>query len=90
MTKTEGVLAVADRLVKIIYTPDQAGLDECVTALIDELILFVNRMIKDDYTVDITHELTLLEQAYRSKDYVRLADVVLYEIKPGFAELNLE
>lgn len=83
------VILAIDELVNEIYSPDQAYLIEKFTALVDQLIQFIDEMQKMDYLVDLTKELNILQSAFEKKDYVALADELLYDLKPQFEELDV-
>lgn len=85
----QGVIRAINDLVSKIYSIDQVGLNEAFSAFIEELSLFLNRMAKEGYTVEMEEELVQIQQAFEKKDYILLADVLLYQVKPGFAALDL-
>lgn len=85
----EKPLSVLEDLVNIIYSPDQEGLDNAFVDILDAFTELVEGMAVKGYTVDMTEELMLLQSAYMKKDYVELADVLLYDIKPSIQEISL-
>ncbi len=85
----EKPLSVLEEMVNIIYSPDQEGLDHAFINILDAFTELVEEMATLGYTVDMTEELMLLQSAYMKKDYVELADVLLYDIKPAIQEISL-
>lgn len=84
----EGVLNAIENLVSIIYTPDQKGLNDAFGSLVEEISLFLERMLEAGYSVDVNEELLYIQRAFAAKDYTLLADVLLYRVKPGFLEIE--
>ncbi|MDK2807589.1 MAG: hypothetical protein PWP24_322 [Clostridiales bacterium] len=85
----ERVIKAIDALVAIIYTPDQYRLASAFQELVEALIAFVEELEKMGYTVDLTKELLVIQDAFEKKDYVMLADALLYDLKPQFEDLAL-
>ena len=85
----KSVLEAIEGLVDAIYSPDQEQVDKRFSGLVEELIAFVDAMQKAGYTVDLTKELMAIQSAYERKDYVELADVLLYDMKPEFEGLEV-
>ena len=74
----EKISSQIDKLVNIIYTPDQKDFDR-------EFIIFLDLMdtyaVKQPANEQLMKMLVTLQQAYIKRDYVEVADVLLYEIK---------
>lgn len=85
----KGVLEAIERLITIIYEPDQDGLVEEFSKLVEEFMTFIQKMYEIGYTVDINEELLKVQHAFEKKDYIQLADILLYEVKPSFEEVEL-
>lgn len=85
----KGVLEAIERLITIIYEPDQNGLVEAFSELVEEFMRFIQQMYEIGYTVDINEELLKVQNAFEQKDYIKLADILLYEVKPSFEEVEL-
>lgn len=64
-------------IVDVIYTPDKKGFDTCFIQLLDALE-------QSDLLVkhNIDSILVMLQKAYVNKDYVGLADILLYDLEP--------
>lgn len=71
-----------DDLVETIYTPDQNMLDEKFITLLDALEQFMGEMKEDLEVINYINEvLVKLQQSYLVKDYIYMADLLLYGIK---------
>lgn len=69
-----------DRLVATIYSPDQNGIND---KFVDFLGALEGYLATTDKNVQgIEEVLKQIEMAYRIKDYIALADILLYELKP--------
>ena len=85
----EGSLMAIEELANIIYSPDQEELDKAFVNVVDAFTKMIEEMASLGYTVDMTEELMMLQKAYMKKDYIELADVLLYDIKPELQEILL-
>jgi hypothetical protein len=83
------VIEAIDHLVMEIYTLEQKELPQRFLDVIDAMGNFIQEMQEKGYSVDLLEELNLIQDAYQRKDYVELADVLLYEIKPAFQALEI-
>lgn len=83
-------LDAIEKMVDIIYSPDQDGLDSAFVQILDSILGFIENMAKEGYLVDMTEELKLLQDAYLKKDYLELADALLYDIKPEIENLFIK
>ncbi len=84
----EKVLESIEEIVDSIY---QIGENKIITSyakLLDTLELFIIRMSERGYQVDMTKELEQINHAMQKKDYILLADILTYEIKPEFEEVS--
>lgn len=79
-----------DKVVDIVYTPDQAGLAEAFLEMIEAFGEFLGKMQEAGYTVSMEDSLMELQTSFQQKDYVRLTDCILYDLKPDFVALGLE
>lgn len=80
------VTAAIDDLVEEIYTLEQTELNQKFIQVIDTMDKFIKGMEIQGYTVDLTRELSLMQDIYLRKDYVQLADFLLYDLKKQFQE----
>ena len=87
--KKKVIAAIID-LVEEIYTLEQEKIAEKFMGLVDSLDKFITAMAEKGYSVDLTEDLSSIHYAYSNKDYVQLADLLLYELKPQFDELQLD
>lgn len=85
----EKPLAAIEEMLNIIYSPDQEGLDHAFVEILDSFTEMIEGMAVKGYSVDMTEELTLLQNAYLKKDYVELADALLYDIKPELEQISM-
>ena len=85
----EKPLEKIDELINIIYTPDQDGLDQAFLQVLDSFGEMIREMSELGYMVDMTEELVSLQEAYIKKDYIELADSLLYEIKPQLQGISI-
>ena len=60
----EKPLSVLKEMVNIIYSPDQEGLDNAFVGILDAFAELIEGMAMQGYTVDMTEELTMLQNAY--------------------------
>ena len=70
-----------DDLVEEIYTPDQKDIDNKFIAVLEAIENDMNTSLLADKIQDINQVLLKIQSAYVIKDYVTLADVLLYEMK---------
>ena len=84
---SEKILVTIEELINIIYSPDQNGFDRVLLQILDMFDKMIQDMLELGYTVDMTEELLPLQNAYMKKDYVELADILLYDIKPKIQEI---
>lgn len=84
----ESILLAVKNLVEEIYTTDQNQLDSYFVLFLDELEKLVIKMEKIDFRVDVSEELTVLQECYKKRDLVELADFLLYELEPNLLELQ--
>ena len=84
----EKPLEMIENLVKIIYSPDQIDLDNAFIQVLDSFSEMIMKMEEIGYRVDMTEELELLQAAYVKRDLTELADVLLYDVKPGLLEIK--
>lgn len=87
---TEKVLNAIENLVESIYCQECDKVHEMFLQLADAFMVFINEVSAIGYTINIDEEVRALQQAYIKKDYVELADVLLYMVKPQFEALQLE
>lgn len=80
------VVTAIDELVEEIYTLEQTKLNQKFIQIIDEIDDFVKKMEISGYMVDLTKELQSMQDIYLKKDYVQLADFLLYDLKKQFQE----
>lgn len=81
------VITAMDDMVDEIYKLDSENLDIKYQAVIEALARFLELMEANDYTVDMNAELQVLQEAMTIKDYIRVSDCLLYDMKPGLVEL---
>lgn len=84
----EGILLAIKQLAEEIYTVDQNQLDSYFVLFLDEVEKLVINMEKIGFWVDFSEELSALQECYRKRDLVELADFLLYELEPNLLELQ--
>lgn len=84
----EGILSAVKQLAEEIYTVDQNRLDSYFVLFLDELEKLVMNMGKIGFQVDVSEELSVLQECYEKRDLVELADFLLYELEPNLLELQ--
>lgn len=84
----EGILLAVKQLAEEIYTVDQNQLDSYFVLFLDEVEKLVINMEKIGFRVDFSEELSALQECYRKRDLVELADFLLYELEPNLLELQ--
>ena len=78
----EKVKAEIAELVKCIYTPDQIELENKFFLVLNSLDEFMAKnTISQDMVLKVNEYLVELETAFSKKDYVKMADVLLYKIQ---------
>lgn len=76
----ENVIKLLEKIVDIIYTPDQDGLNQAFIELMDVLLNFISQeSIQDNF--DLSQELLAMQSSFMKKDYGELADVLHYDLK---------
>ncbi|MEG1457933.1 MAG: hypothetical protein RSB37_02760 [Acetivibrio sp.] len=86
----EPVLKTIEELVTVIYDMEQTTLHTHFQKLIDTLSTFLNDMFQAGYSVLLDEELIRLQECYERQDYVEMADLLLYELKPELEQLKEE
>lgn len=84
----ESILLAVKNLVEEIYTIDQNQLDSYFVHFLDELEKLVMNMGEIGFRVDVSEELSMLQECCRKRDLVELADFLLYELEPNLLELQ--
>lgn len=74
------VVKKIDKLVETIYSPDQTGINEKFIDFLGGLEVYL--ATPDKSVQGIEEVLKQIEMAYGIKDYIALADILLYELKP--------
>lgn len=82
------VIAAIDVMVDEIYHLDSENLDIKFLSILEAFGRFLELMEANGYTVDMNADLQELQEAMNIKDYIRVSDCLLYDIKPGFVELG--
>ena len=77
----ENLIEKIDALVHTIYTPDQIDIDGKFIQFLEAVEACTNEEILAEKIPDINQVLLKVQSAYVIKDYVTLADILLYEIK---------
>lgn len=77
-----GIMEAINNLVHSIYTVEQTGVMECFMRLVDELDQYIKVLNEKGISVDISHPLMMLQDAFLRKDYTMLADILLGQIRP--------
>ncbi len=76
----ENVIELLEKIVDIIYTPDQDGLNQAFIELMDVLLNFISQEnIQDNF--DLNQELLAMQSSFMKKDYGELADILHYDLK---------
>lgn len=86
---TEQAIKAMDKVIQIVYTPDQIGLADAFLEMLDAFSEFIEEMGKKGYTVSMNESLLELQNAFESKDYILLTDCILYDLKPDFEHLDI-
>ncbi len=84
----EQVIEAIDMWVQEIYTSDQNKLSERYVAFLDAVSSFLTEMAQQGYQVDMERDLITLQGLVQKKDYIAVADLLLYEIKTDFLQLQ--
>lgn len=76
----ESIIELSEKIVDIIYTPDQDGLNQAFIELMDLLLNFISGGdIPKGF--DLNQELLDMQSSFMKKDYGELADVLHYDLK---------
>ena len=86
----EKIVASIDCLVEAIYDIDQLGLQECYLDFVENISSFIEKMAIAGYTVDLTQDLNNIANGMEKKDYIEVADILLYTVKTDFQQLDLD
>lgn len=71
------MLDLIDQVVKVIYQMDQKEIDRSFVEMLDGLAQYI-----DENSMDrINGTLLEIQEAYMKKNYVCMADLLLYELK---------
>ena len=82
------VIAAMDTLVDEIYTPDQNKIREMYLQLINSIGDFLQWMAEQGYQVDLNEDLGKLQNAMSKKDYITASDILMFDMKPDFEQLE--
>ena len=86
----EKVLKNIEGLVASIYDLDQIGLQEKYIEFIESIGNFIEKMALVGYEVDMNEDLQNIAKAMEIKDYTKVADILLYTVKPDFEKLDID
>ena len=86
----QNILEQIEELVQTIYVPGELTITEQYIKLLDLFDAFITTMGQLGYQVQLDQELLGIQNAYTKQDYIQLADLLLYEIRPEFQELMTE
>ncbi len=86
----ENVLKSIETLVDSIYDIDQVDLQEKYLKFIESIGDFIEKMAVAGYEVNMNGDLQNIANAMEKKDYTKVADILLYTVKPDFEQLNIE
>lgn len=81
---TQKVLESIDEVVKTIYTVGMEGIDKVFADFLGVLMDYLTEMAAAGNTIDLTHTMMELQDAYVNKDYTLLADLLLYHVRVQF------
>lgn len=80
MEENKNIIELSEKIVDIIYTPDQDGLNQTFIELMDLLLNFISeRNIPEGF--DLNQELLAIQSSFVKKDYGELADILHYDLK---------
>lgn len=82
------VITAMDALVDEIYTPDQTKIQEGYLQLINSIGDFLQWMAEQGYQVDLNEDLGRLQNAMSKKDYIIASDILMFDMKPDFEQLE--
>lgn len=82
------VITAMDTLVDDIYTPDQTKVQEEYLHLINSIGDFLQWMAEQGYQVDLNEDLGKLQNAMSKKDYIAASDILMFDMKPDFEQLE--
>ena len=85
----EKIIESIDRFVDVIYDIDQIGLQERYLEFIENIDQFIRKMAEVGYEVNLNEDLTNIANGMECKDYVEVADILLYTVKIDFQQLDL-
>ena len=89
MDITENVLECIEETIDVIYGTGSGKITDAYGRLLNALETFLIAMSEQGYQVDMTQELNRMNMAMQKKDNILLADILAYEIKPEFENLEL-
>ena len=76
----EKIIELSEKIVDIIYTPDQDGLNQTFIELMDLLLNFISKGSVPK-GLDLNQELLAMQSSFMKKDYGELADILHYDLK---------
>lgn len=85
----EKIIDSIDQFVDAIYDIDQIGLQERYLEFIETIDLFIRKMAEVGYEVNLDEDLTNIANSMVCKDYIEVADILLYTVKTDFQHLDL-
>lgn len=81
-------IVLIDSMAENIYTMQFQKLAEQYVALLDKISEILKQFAEKGYQIDMLKELQSIQNAYLKKDYIELADCLLYELKQDMIELK--
>lgn len=78
------IIIQIDKLVEIIYSPDQYGFNQEFIELLDLIDSVIKNKDEDAVLMTVLSDLQL---AYERKDYVDIADILLHQLQIYFESL---
>ena len=86
----ERILKSIEELVASIYDIDQVDLKEKYLAFIESISKFIEKMAIAGYEVNMNEDLQNIANAMETRDYTKVADILLYTVKTDFEQLDIK
>lgn len=84
------IIESIEYLIQAIYDIDQKDMQEKYLAFLTNIEQFIKKMAELGYQVDLNEDLIKIENAMKKKDYILLADILLYTVKVDFENFEIE
>lgn len=84
----DDIINLIDQMISEIYLMKFQKISEQYLQLLDKIEAVLQEFAAAGYQINMVEELTELQQSFQKRDYIDLADCLLYQMKKNCSELK--